>query len=931
MTPERLQKIEQLFHDAAALPATERIRFLTQACDGDEDLRAEVLSLLSAAPEQSGFLQSIVAGAECLPAGGRIGPYEIESLLGEGGMGQVYKARDTRLDRTVALKVLPAHTAADAGQHTRLLNEARAASALNHPNIVTVHDVVREGGRDALVMEYVAGRTLQQRIGRNGLPLKEALHFAIQIAGAVAAAHDAGIIHRDLKPGNIIISEDGTVKVLDFGLAKQISPGPRDQSATLTVVGTIAGTIAYMSPEQTEGKPLDARSDVFSFGAVLYEMLSGRQAFRGRTAAETFAAIQHQEPAPLHGIPPELGQLLARSLRKDPVRRTRHLDEARLILEDLAEGRTSVARPQTAGRKNRHWLGWIASAVLLAALGVLSWIHFTQPRANTSVTRFLIPQPEDIAYVQFLPPFLSPDGSMIAFIGGDPRGHQSVWLRRMGSVDAQPVAGTEGASLAFWSPDSKYLGFLADGKMLKISVSGGPPVALASTPPGLGASWSPQGVIVLATGLNFPHFRMVSASGGDVKFLRSPDTARQEIGMTWPSFLPDGRHFLFFSANIDSAKSAIRIGSLDSPQTQPLVTGAGPAVYVPEGYVLFTRQSTVFALPFDARRLQASGEAVPLTQGVGSLSSAGAAFTASQTGVLAYRDAPTSNSQLTWYDQSGNRRSAGAEAGAFRQAALSPDGKKVVLERLDTTTSTFDIWVLDLSSLILQRLTNDPADDTDPVWSPDSRQIAFASLRGRAMDIYRREIGASKDELVYSDAERKVPEWWLKDGRILYTTDRGTGLHLVASEGGGKPEDIFHSDVRTDEPSVSPDGRWVAFNSMDSGRWEVYIAAFPSFADKRQVSNGGAGQARWRADGKELYYLSVDGDMMAVSLTASQKLEPSPPRKLFSTHVHVNAVWDQYGVTADGKRFLALDVMNERPAPIHVVQNWPALLPGSVR
>jgi dipeptidyl aminopeptidase/acylaminoacyl peptidase len=396
--------------------------------------------------------------------------------------------------------------------------------------------------------------------------------------------------------------------------------------------------------------------------------------------------------------------------------------------------------------------------------------------------------------------------------------------------------------------------------------------------------------------------------------------------MIWPFFLPDGRHFLYFSLSNDTAKSGIRIGSIDSRQTLPLVTGLGPAFYVP-GYVLFTRQNTAFALPFDAGKLRATGEAIPITEGVGTLSNPGTALTVSQAGVLAYRHSSATDSKLVWYDHSGRRLGEVTEAGQYRQAALSPDGKRAVVERLDPATNTYDLWLLELSSGIMSRLTSDPADDTDPVWSPDSRQIAFSSLRKGNLDVYRRAIGASKDELVYSDSDRKVPEWWLKDGTILYTTATGKDYHLIAAEGGGRPKDIFHVDFTTDEPCVSPDGKWIAFNSLESGRWEVYAASFPGFTDKRQVSNNGGGQARWRADGKELYYMSLDSKMMALEVKAGAGLETGVPRVLFETRVRPYPLYDLYGVTPDGQKFLVAEVVKEAPTPINVILDWPALLP----
>jgi eukaryotic-like serine/threonine-protein kinase len=873
-----------------------------------------------------------------LNPGAKLGPYEILELIGAGGMGEVYKARDTRLDRTVAIKVLSAAHAGDNERRLRFEREARAISSLSHPHICALYDIGDQEGVPFLVMEHLEGETLEDRLRQGPLPLEQGLRDAIEIAGALEQAHRHGVIHRDLKPANVMLTRNG-VKLLDFGLAKvleQAAPAATSlptASQTLTAQGTIMGTFQYMAPEQFEGSDADARSDLFAFGAVVYEMVTGRKAFQARSHAGLISAIMSAEPEALSTLqpmaPPALQHVVKTCLAKDPQARWQTAHDVLVQLKWIAEGGSQVGapKPMVARRKHRERIAWALAAVLLIALASLSWIHFTQPRAIAAPTRFIIPQPENATAIQDLPPFVSPDGRTVGFFAQDAPGQRSIWLRRMGSLQAHSLAGTEGAGVAFWSPDSRYLGFFANGKILKVDVSGGPPVVLASTLPGLGATWNRDGLIVFGGYLSLPVLRTVSAAGGEVKSLMPADKTQQESGVSWPSFLPDGRHFLYYSINNDTAKSGIRIGSIDSATTVPLVSGAAPAVYVPEGYVLFTRQNTAFALPFDSRKLRATGEAVPVTEGVGPLASPGTTLTVSQTGVLAYRNSSPSDFQLTWYDHSGKRLGEASDPGPYRQAALSPDGKRAALERLDRATNTWDLWLLDLTSRIMSRLTFDPADDTDPVWSPDSRQVAFASSRQGHLDIYRRVIGTSTDELVYSDADRKVPEWWLKDGTILYTTSTGKDYHQIQAEGERKPKDIFHADFTTDEPCVSPDGRWIAFNTLESGRWEVYAAAFPGFTEKRQVSNNGGGQARWRADGKELYYLSLDGKMMAVDIRTTSGLETGIPRQLFETHVRPYPLYDLYGVTADGQKFLTVELVKEVPTPITVILDWPALLP----
>jgi len=880
-----------------------------------------------------------------LAPGTRIGPYAVLSVIGAGGMGEVYRAKDTRLDRVVALKVLPAQLAGDPQFRERFEREAKSISALTHPNICTLYDVGRDQDTEFLVLEYLEGETLATRLAKGPLALSEALRIATEIASALETAHRQGIVHRDLKPGNVILTKSGS-KLLDFGLAKigpagavfttTIRTDVPTAMAPLTAQGTILGTIQYMAPEQLEGLEADPRTDIFALGAVLFEMLTGQKAFPGTSQASVMGAILKDEPPPVSQLqpvtPPALDYLVRTCLAKDPDHRFQNAHDVLSQLKWIAEGGSAagVASPVAARGRSRERMALVAATVLLLAAAALGWIHFTEVRAPARLTRFGISQP-DGTFPGSTPLAVSSDGRTIAFVAGNLQGQRAIWLRRIGSLEASPLAGTEGAiGTIFWSPDSRYLGFFANGRILKIDVSGGPAIVLANSTPSIGGTWNRVGSILLGGDGSIPGIRRVPDTGGEVKVVLSPDKTGQEFNMYWPSFLPDGRHFLYYSASSDTAKSGIRIGSLDSDQTVPLVAGAAPAFYVPEGYVLFTRQNTAFALPFDAHALRATGEPVPVTDGVGTLASIpGTTLSGSQAGVLAYRTLSAGTSQLAWYDRSGKRFGVVGEPGPYRQAALSPDGKRAVFERLDPLTNTWDLWSLDMTTRIVSRLTFDPADDSDPVWSPDSRQIAFASSRKGHLDIYRKVIGASNDELVKADLDRKVPEWWLNDGTILYTTNTGKDYYQIATEGEQTPKRIFHADFSTDEPCVSPDGHWVAFNSLESGRYEVYIAAFPGFTDKQQVSNDGGGQARWRADGKELYYLSLDGKMMAVDVTIGSGLETSVPRRLFEVRPRAQPqpLFDLYGVTSNGKSFLVVDPEKDAPSHINVILDWLALLP----
>jgi serine/threonine protein kinase len=854
-------------------------------------------------------------------------------------MGEVYKARDMRLDRTVAVKVLPAAHAADQERRQRFEREARAISSLSHPHICALYDIGDTDGVQFLVMELLEGETLEKRLAQGPLPVEQALRHAIEIAAALDQAHRHGVIHRDLKPANVMLTRNG-VKLLDFGLAKMHQPRAAGATSLLTVsqslttAGTIVGTFQYMAPEQLEGAESDARSDIFAFGAVLYEMVTGEKAFQAKSQAGLISAIISAEPRALSTlqplVPPMLEHVIKTCLAKDPQERWQTAHDVLVQLKWIAGASSQAGAPSVVARRTtRERIASVAGAALLVVLAALSWIHFSEPRATPRLTRFIIPQPDGFSYSPNVPPAVSPDGQSVAMNGLYGPGQQAIWLRRMGSLEASRLAGTEGAGILFWSTDGRSLVFFAAGKMLKMDVAGGPPEALASTPLALGGSQNGAGLIVFGGSAAFPAIRSVSGSGGAVNVVLAPDSARKESMLGWPSFLPDGRHFLYHAISNDNAQSGIRIGSIDSNQTLPLISGTGPAFYVPEGYVLFTRQNTAFALPFDADKLRATGEAVAVTSGVGPLiGPPGSMLSVSQAGVLAYRSTSSGDTQVTSYDRAGTRLGDVSNPGPYRQAALSPDGTRLVLERLDRATNTWDLWLLDVASRIESRLTFDPADDTDPVWSPDSRQIAFASFRHGHLDIYRKVIGTSKDEVVYADAERKVPEWWLKDGSILYTMNNGKDYYLIVPEGERKPRLIFHADFSTDEPSVSPDGRWIAFSSLESGRAEIYVAAFPAFTDKRQVSNNAGVQPRWRADGNELYYLSLDNRMMVVDTRTGSSQKTSVPRQLFAERGRpAGFYYDNYGVTADGKRFLVLETVEEGPAPISVIVDWPALLP----
>ncbi|HEY2015215.1 MAG TPA: protein kinase [Bryobacteraceae bacterium] len=877
-----------------------------------------------------------------LPAGTRLGSYEIVSAIGAGGMGEVYKGRDTRLDRTVALKVLPSAHAADTDRNLRFEREARAISSFSHPHICALYDVGQQDGVQYLVMEYLEGETLEERLRKGALPIDEALRYAIQTADALDQAHRQGIMHRDLKPANVILTRTG-IKLLDFGLAKALDP-PAPNSAeltslltvsrSLTTVGAIVGTYQYMSPEQLEGGNADARSDIFSFGAMLYEMLTGKKAFHGKSQASLIASILSGTPESLSVVqpmtPPALEHVVRTCLAKDPEERWQTARDVLVQLKWIAEGGSQVGapRPVVTRRKHREWTAWAVSVAAVLALAAVSWIHFGEtPSVAAPPVRFTIPPPADTEFGDSSVPVISPDGRKMVFTTSNASGPK-LWLRMMDSPEATGLANAGFGAAPFWSPDSRFIAFFTpDRKLMKMDIAGGPAVTLCAPGGALGGTWNRDGVILVGASQTDRSLRRVMASGGELKTALQPNAAIHETGIAWPSFLPDGRHFLYVSANADTAKNEIRIGSLDSQETVPLLRGDLHTTYASPGFLLFPRQRTLFAQRFDAGKLRLIGDPTPLAEGIGTIAApGGAVYSSSQNGVLAYRNGESGRIQLAWYDRAGKRTEAPLPPGQYRQASLSPDGKRVTIERLDPATGRYGIWLLELGSGILSRLTANVAEESDPAWSPDSRQVAFSSNRNGQLDVFRQTVGGAQAEPVWVDKERKVPEVWLKDGTILFTTANGKNYYQVAQDGKGQPKQLLHVDYSTDEPSVSSDGRWVAFDSLESGRWEVYVASFPGFTDKRQVSKDGGAQGRWRNDGKELYFLGFDGKMMAVDVKPGSALETGPPRSLFQTDVRANPFWDQYSVTADGSRFLVNDTFREPSKPINVILNWPEIL-----
>jgi Tol biopolymer transport system component len=879
-----------------------------------------------------------------LVLGQKLGSYEILSLLGKGGMGEVYRARDTKLKRDVAIKILPDEFSRDPERVSRFQREAEALAALNHRNIAAIYDVQEANNTRFLIIELVEGDTLADCIKRGPLPIKEALDIAKQISEALEAAHEKGIVHRDLKPANIKLTPEGSVKLLDFGLARvfEDNPAAADPSNSPTLMsrsspGVILGTAAYMSPEQARGKTVDKHADIWAFGVVVYEMLTGGPLFKGEDVSEILAAVIKEEPK-WDRVPVTAQRMLRKCLEKDPKQRLRDIADAWALL-DAAPAAQPVSR-------RRSWLGWGVAALLFVVLLVsvpLALVHFREKPSVAEPVRFQIPMPEKVtlgagAFA------LSPDGHQLVFAPAGSDGVTRLWVRSLDSLEARQLPGTEGAGQfpPFWSSDSRFVGFAAGGKYMKVPVSGGPAQTLCELPGTLGASaWNRDGVILM--GANPGGLWRVPESGGVPSPVTTVDPSRQEQYHGKPAFLPDGRHFLYYRVSSNAEYAGTYIGSLElKPEHQDgkrLLPGPLGAQYVPSsdpgvGYVLFLREATLMAQPFDTRRLELTGEAVPIAEQVGNNSVITGFFSASENGMLAYRGGGGGGRQLRWLDRQGKELSRAGDPATYSDIALSPDATRVAIFRAE---SPFDIWLFEFVRGVSTRFTFTPAVERFPVWSPDGMRIAFASNRGsRWYDLYQKVAnGAGEDELLFKSDQNKTPTSWSRDGRFLFyhSTDPKTKVDLWALplDGDRKPISVLRTEFNEGLGSFSPDTRWIAYLSDESGRVEVYVRPFSSSAagsppvtGKWQVSKG-AGQALpfWRADGKELYYLAADRKMMAVELTTSPTFKAGVPQALF------DAPPPPFGqdMTADGKRFLFVTpVVGDAQAPITIVLNWTAAL-----
>ncbi|HUP49296.1 MAG TPA: protein kinase [Thermoanaerobaculia bacterium] len=895
-----------------------------------------------------------------LASGSRLGPYEIVASIGAGGMGQVYRGRDTRLERQIAIKVLSPHLSGDSDFRLRFEREARVISALNHPHICTVHDVGESDGRGFLVMELCEGESLADRLTRGPLPVDQILLYGTQIADALDRAHRSGIVHRDLKPGNVMITKGGA-KLLDFGLAKPsvvvgsgshppvskqpAGPSVFDQAThqrPLTAEGSIVGTFQYMAPEQFEGQEADARSDIFAFGCLLYEMATGKRAFEGKTRASLIASILEREPVPISDvqplIPPALQRLIKTALAKDPDDRWQSAHDVLLELRWIGEAgsQAGVAAPVVRRRKTRERVAWSLAAVagvLAVAAGTLLVRDYVQPQqtlavnltANSGTTLSLGGADSGSLTI-------SPNGRLVTFAARGADGKTMLYVRDLSSPAARPLSGTEGAQFPFWSPDSRSLAFFSDGKLRKIPVAGGPPLALAGTQvnPRAG-SWNEEGVILFSP-FSLSTIHKVPAAGG-------PATAVTTLGAgetthRWASFLPDGDHFLYLAAShsaaTDDELNAIYVSSLSGMKPKLLLRARSNAM-VAGGHLLYVRDRVLMAQKIDLKALELEGDPVPIASGLQYDSGFfRGAFAVSEEGTLVYRTgAADSMTQLAWYDRKGLKLAEVGEPASWQRVVLSPDGKSVAAAIADLTSGVSTVWLYDLERNIRTRFSfGDAMGDLGPIWSPDGSQIVFSRIQKNAFDLYiKPSSGSGTEELLFSapDVNHFADDWSL-DGRYVAVSRfdpkrQRSEIVTLSMEGEKKAVPFMPSSFSVRSLTFSPDGKWATYVSAESGRNEVYAAPFPGPGGKWQVSNGGAEFATWHKGGREILYYSDEG-VFAVDVTvAGSSLKLGTPQLLFKESDSVGTA------TRDGERFLlARRTGSAVEEPVTMITNWTSLL-----
>jgi serine/threonine protein kinase/Tol biopolymer transport system component len=879
-----------------------------------------------------------------LTSGTRFGAYEIIEFVAAGGMGEVYRARDARLGRDVAIKVLSPAFAADADRIQRFEREARAAAALNHPHILSVFDIGQHENSPFIVSEVLEGETLREVLTAGPLPVRRVVEYAIQIARGLAAAHEKGIVHRDLKPENIFITRDHRVKILDFGLAKLTEREPAALGETIaptvppdTIPGLVLGTIGYMSPEQVRSSSIDARSDIFAFGAILYELLSGRRVFGGDTPADVMSAILKDHPAELplveRRIPVGLQRIVDRCLEKHPSARFQSTRDLTFALEGLSSHSDAIVAPLALPRSGnrRERLAWGIAAAALAGMVIAAPFliaHLRETSPTLPAIRFGVSPGNGVRFTGRVDPGMSvsPDGRFIVFQAqSDGSGVPRLWIRPSDALEARPIEGTDGGDAPFWSPDSRSIGFVSAGKLRRVEVAGGPVQPLTDVQgPFYGATWSRDGTILFAHVSG--ELKRISASGGQPIEVKKPEPGHV---YRWPHFLDDGRAFVFYVQPLNE----IRLGSIDSNETRRVIEADSKAMYG-SGYLVFSRGNALMAHRFDPRTGETSGDPWTLAESIGVGPQGGAPFSLSNNAVV-YRSIGGAVSRLVWRDRTGRIVGVLADPGSYEFVTLSPDGTRAAVSVLDRARNTRDIWLYDVARTGARtRFTFDADSESLALWSPDGARIVFNG-GARLRTLYESPAGGTGSGRVFVEEGEfsKYPDSWSPDGRyFMYATGPETptntsnDIWVLPLSGDRKPFPFLNTPFSEFLALFSPDGKWVVYQSNETGRMEIYLTPFPDRTVKIPVSTGGGSFPRWRGDGKELFYLSADGKMMSVEIrTTGATYGIGEVKELFDARVR--GAWP-YDVTADGQRFLVNALAEDlEVAPISVIANWTSLMP----
>ncbi len=870
----------------------------------------------------------------------KLGPYEIVSLLGAGGMGEVYRARDTRLDREVAIKVLPQHLSRSPEFKQRFEREAKSISQLTHPNICTLHDVGHHEGTDYLVMELLEGESLAQRLGKGPLPLDAVLKHGVEIASALDAAHRKGVVHRDLKPGNVLLTKTGA-KLLDFGLAKSSGVMDSDPSAVtvtqpLTSKGTILGTFQYMAPEQLEGTEADARTDIFAFGAVLYEMATGKRAFEGASRASLIASIMSSQPRPISDLqpltPPALDRLIRKCLAKAPDARWQSASDIADELRWIAESGSQTGAPAVSQRRNRERLVWGLTALACVIAILVSWKGWKLSGTSEQRVLFaeiLAPEGTVLEYRKG-PPAISPDGRAVVFVARGADGTRRLWRREFAQPRTRVLEGTEDASQPFWSPDSRSIGFFADGKLKRLEASGSVPLVLCDAPRAFGGAWNRDGVILFSPDSRRA-LQRVSASGGSPTEVTQVDPAGTEYSQRNPFFLPNGKHFLYSSRLAGSGGNAVMIGALDDGAPKRILEADSNAIYVDPGFVLYWQNDALRARPFDPDSLAFTGEPVAIAPETRFEPDTGEAhFTVSTQGMLVYvagRSA-TTKSQLVLFDRTGQRKGVVGEPGNYYAPRFSHDGSRIAVDNSGVENNG-DVWILEIARPLATRISSDFADESLPIWSPDDKTVVFYSAQRGTTDLYIKKLGSPgpATPLLESESSNESRDW-SADGRMIVfeASDRRGGNNAdlwFFSVENGTSEAILKTPFKETEARISPDGKWLAYGSNESGRFEVYVQSFPEPGLRQQVSSGGGMGPKWRQDGRELYYISPDGRIMAIELAEDPLSQVPAAKPLFKVDRRFEHRGDDFDVTSDGQTFVVNTPLTEATsAPLTLQMNW---------